>query len=460
MDMYAAGPGAALSPSMTRPAVAAGTQYSFVLDRLDSSLRRSGAGRSPVTGRVREVLVVASSSRSGSSLFVEMLRRNPRFLCLAGELNPYLRLAGLSWPCSGSGSDSLFPANVTDQACEILDSHLGAEVGTPIDDSGVDLREGFVEALYRRLYMQWPLERLSVADVAATAEYAIEAVNRYRGHPCCWESDGELFHALFLSRLRESHPAINPYYYDIDRDLVRQFSPDSRPPGGPPSSVIVEEPPFILIRPSNVLRPADLENRALVIKTPSNAYRIGFLRALFPAARFRILHLTRNPGAAINGICDGWRHWGFHSHYIGPELRLSGVAGADHGWWKFDLPPGWEDYVEASVEQAAAFQWVAAHRAILAHAAETGSDYHRVRFEDVLSGFAGRQGDLQRLRAWIGDASFLEESVDSFRHVMVTQAPVPGRWRARRRSLDPVLRDWPVVETAREIGYEDESEWV
>ena len=41
-----------------------------------------------------------------------------------------------------------------------------------------------------------------------------------------------------------------------------------------------------------------------MIKTPSNAYRLPFIQALFPSARIRILHLVRNPAASINGLIE------------------------------------------------------------------------------------------------------------------------------------------------------------
>lgn len=87
-----------------------------------------------------------------------------------------------------------------------------------------------------------------------------------------------------------------------------------------------------------------------MIKTPGNAYRLGFLRAAFPNARLRVLHLTRNPAASVNGLVDGWLHHGFHAYRLDEPLRITGYADvrpADRHWWKFDLPPSWPEYTAA-----------------------------------------------------------------------------------------------------------------
>src|SRR5579875_3520937 len=51
-----------------------------------------------LTSRVRDLVFIASSSRGGSSMLAEMLRYSPDMIHLQGELNPVLRLAGLSFP--------------------------------------------------------------------------------------------------------------------------------------------------------------------------------------------------------------------------------------------------------------------------------------------------------------------------------------------------------------------------
>jgi hypothetical protein len=460
MAGYGAGTEISLLPAHPHVHSACNGTAGAVLNRVNSSWERLRATPSGLLGSVREVVVLASSSRSGSSLFAELLKHSPEYLSFQGELNPFLRLAGLVWPDSGTGSDSLSESHATVQATGVLDGLLSAEAGSASEDVCGGLPHGFIENLYRRLGMQWPLQDFSIGTVASAASLAFDQVEEMHGRPCDWHSDLAHFHALFLLELRKTYPEINPYYYDINRELLRRLSPETPRPSGPPSRVIVEEPPFILIQPWQICARPDLERRGLVVKAPSNSYRLGFLRAVFPAASFRILHLTRNPAAGINGICDGWRHWGFHSHYLGPDLHMDGISPADRGWWKFDLPPGWEQYTQGTIEQVSAFQWLAAQRAIAEQACAPGTDYFRIRFEDVLTGFRARPEALDQLREWLGDENFLGEDAGDLPHVMTTKPPVPGRWRENHALVDTVLRDSAVLDMARHMGYEDPSKWM
>ncbi|HEY0377448.1 MAG TPA: sulfotransferase [Pyrinomonadaceae bacterium] len=432
--------------------------------RLEESRQRLAQETPGFLDSVREVVLIASSSRSGSSMLAETLSRSSKFLCLPGEINPYLRLAGLSWPDSGT-SDCLAPEACSVEARRALEDYLALEVGTPAAGDGRQAEDEFDECLYRRLCLQWPFETFGLEEVAAARASALAEVGRVRGRPCEWETDLHLFHALFLKRICRGRPSINPYYYDLDRALVRTVFPEVRVPAGPPSPVIVEEPPFILVRPWTRWRPEDQCRRPLLIKTPSNAYRLEFLRALFPSARFRVLHLTRNPAAAINGMYEGWRYWGFHSHYIGPELEVAsygGEGGADRGWWKFDLPPGWQDYRRAPLENICAFQWSAAQAAILKFARRPDPDYKRVHFEELSNGDENWLRACRDLCEWLGlgDDTPPETLSRPLLPVMATAPPRLRRWRDNAEVLERVLHQPAIQSLARDLGYEDKSEWI
>ncbi|MDP9071610.1 MAG: sulfotransferase [Actinomycetota bacterium] len=84
-------------------------------------------------------------------------------------------------------------------------------------------------------------------------------------------------------------------------------------------------------------------SRPLVLSTPRNAFRLAFLRSLFPAARFRVVHLTRNPAASVNGLIDGWLHHGFFNMAVDEPLAIAGYTDAfplwGDRWWCYDFPP-------------------------------------------------------------------------------------------------------------------------
>jgi hypothetical protein len=413
---------------------------------------------------VQQVVVIASSSRSGSSMLAEELRRSGRFLHLAGEINPFLRLAGLAWPDCGT-SDQLDAAMCSGEQARALQDYISLEVGAPVGaDDEFDVEE-FDESLYRRLCLQWPLANFTPEEVSVQSARALSELERVRGRRCNWAEDLQLFHALFLRRLRQNRPSINPYYYDLDRSLISRIFTDVRTPSGPPSPVLIEEPPFILVRPWLRWRTADLAEHPLIIKTPSNAYRINFLRALFPSAKLRILHLTRNPAASINGIYDGWRHWGFHAHYVGPSLVVPGYSEpglTDRGWWKFDLPPGWRKHLRSTLEEICAFQWSSAQSAIVACAGEADLDYQRFRFEDLLTSPESRRRVLTRLFAWvgIGERELPTSLSQPLSPIMATATPRRLRWRDNATRLRTVLSHPTTRRMTLALGYHDESEWI
>lgn len=435
--------------------------YRATLERLDASLLRTRETADNGLNSVRDVIVVASCSRSGSSLLVELMKRSTTFTHFCAEMNPFLRLAGLGWPQSDVDSDSLSGSHYTGLARDIVQRHLSAEIGSPGElDHYVGEDELYLERLYRRLCMQWPLERFSVEEIRGCAIRAQRQAGLVGAGARLLDFEFQVFFVLLLLELRRAHAPLNPYYYDLDRALIRELAPEIQLPSGSPSVVLVEEPPFVLTRPWRMER-APTFQRPLIVKTPSNAYRPSFLRAMFPSARIRTLHLTRNPGAAINGLCDGWRHWAFHSHFVGmePGARCHVQRPApDRGWWKFDLPPGWRHHLGEPLEHICGFQWSSAQRAILE--AEDFGGSLRVKFEDILFGFHDNPEGLFELRSWLGDGDFLGVPSEPCSPVMSTHPPRPGRWRDNESRLRPVINSRSVRSLIDVLGYSDESKWL
>jgi hypothetical protein len=92
----------------------------------------------------------------------------------------------------------------------------------------------------------------------------------------------------------------------------------------------------------------------LLEKTPKNALRVSLLNEIFPDALF--IYLYRNPRENISSMMDAWQSGRFVTYD-----KLSGRGSP----WSLLLPPGWQSYNDASLEQITAFQWRAANTAIL-----------------------------------------------------------------------------------------------
>ncbi|MBW3643555.1 MAG: sulfotransferase [Actinobacteria bacterium] len=387
---------------------------------------------------VREVIAVVSSSRGGSTLFGEILRRCGDLLHLRAEVNPLFVVAGLD------GGD-----------VGILAEELAAEIGNPASVVGEEELDDLSLTIAWRLTAQWP--ELDV-DPDEARRWGHEAAVDLRKAP-----DGRELHLRVLAQARRRHPTINPYYYDLPPQLVAERFPDAPPPSGPPGDHLVEMPPFVLVRPWRRPGRAVLGSRPLVLSTPRNAFRLPFLRALFPEARFRVIHLTRNPAASVNGLIDGWLHHGFFNVAVDEPLGIRGYsdtfAGWGERWWCYDFPPAWRDFTDATLAEVCAEQWRSHHKAVLSFLVDTPEvDACRLRFEDVVG---ARQAQLfADLDEWLGTGGAVTAAAAlELPPVMATAPPRPRRWEPRAEVLAPVLRSEPVADMTEALGYSDPATW-
>ncbi len=370
------------------------------------------------------VVLIVSSSRGGSSIVAEALRHHEGLAHLPGEVNPLFRPIGLAWPDSGTGSDALDERHAPEAARAAVWAAAGGFAA--VDAASL------ARLCHARLEMQWPALDIPL-DAVSRAIEGLEGASP------------EALTAALVARLHASFPALDPGWYDL-----------GVPPRAPPNpTTVVEEPPFILFSGW-----APRPGAPLILKSPSNAYRLPFLRRAFPD--LRIVHLTRNPAAAVNGLIDGWLHPGFHAHAVG-GLEIGGysdrVAGGER-WWKFDLPPGWREWTGAPLAEVAAFQWRSAHAHALGWRAQNPDvPTLHVRFEDFVR---DAEATVDRVCSWIGvDATpALRDHVRrGLSPRMATARPRQRRWHARHADLAPVLARRDVQEVAAALGYSDVEEW-
>ncbi len=387
-------------------------------------------------GAVGEVVVVVSASRGGSTLFAEILRRGDGLLHLRAEVNPLFVVAGLA------GGDA-----------RVLAGELAAEIGNPATTVGHRELDDLALAVAWRLTAQWPALEIDPDEACGWVRRAAGDVGRPLDH--------RELHLRVLELARTRFPGINPHYYDLPADLVRARFPDAPPPSGPPGEQLVEMPPFVLVRPWRGPDAEALATRPLVLSTPRNAFRLAFLRDLFPAARFRVVHLTRNPGASTNGLVDGWLHHGFFNVAVDVPLHIAGYTDAfprwGDRWWCYDFPPAWRDLTDATLPEVCAEQWRSHHQAVLDFLAENDVDHRRVRFEDVVG--PRRHEVLAALGDWLGIDSLAAVAAHELPPLMATAPPRRRRWEGRAAMLAPVLGTDAVAEMADTLGYGDPASW-
>lgn len=430
------------------------------LDRARARLDALGPGRgAPVDlGAVREVVVLASSSRGGSSVTSELLRAAPALNHLRAELNPFLLLAGAGAFESGQGHDGL-PAEAPLDA-GLWGRELGLEIGRRAEQADV---EAWAWAWAQRLVLQWPLLEIDAPAVHEALAAAVGAAlpGGLPSGPLPENTVTEV-NLDMLARLRRRWPGLDPWAYDLPPESIRARFPGLEPSGGPPTVDPVEEPPFVAVGPWAV----GVVPGPLIIKTPSNCYRLDWLRRRFPAARFKLLHLVRNPAAAINGLVDGWRFRGFHSHRLRSPLSIAGYTDhrpLDAHHWKYDLFPGWAAHRGAPLVELAAAQWMAAHSATLGWLdAHPETPRLTLRFEDLMGQAEQRAAAVDALEAFLGVAAggaLRAAAAAPLPPIMATARPRARRWFDRAEALEAPLSRPALRALAERLGVGDPATW-
>ncbi len=405
---------------------------------------------------VKEVVVIASSSRGGSSIFSEILRHSPELLHFKGEINPFLTLAGLSYPHSGRQSDLLDdtdgrPDNIYNINRFEQEMALDVGISHEVDLNDPVMLNRFIHDLQWRLCVQWPELDLNLDTIANAISRTLALLNQQHGWQHGTFKDPQLFHVLLLASLHQKYKEINPYYYDLRPDLIEKYCPEAVRDFSPPASCIIEEPPFVPIVPRGYITLDMARNMPLIFKTPSNVYRLPFLRKVFSKARFRILHLVRNPADSINGLVDGWLYNGFFSHKLPAILNIKGYSDLfpDWGkkWWKYDLPPGWQELTNRPIEYICGYQWASAHREIINYIATSKTDFLRINFEDIIGSTSCRRQVFSHIAQWLSieGREIIDAAVtDNLTLVMATSTQIPPRkrrWFEKAALIKPVLAD-------------------
>jgi hypothetical protein len=424
----------------------AAERLELVLKARDELLRDTTRRAGPAD--VRRVVVIASSSRGGSSLLFSLLRSTGGFTCLQGEHAHLYKLYGLSGALSRGTDDGDVPA---DGDLRGFAHALVAEASVAEDGALPDPAD-FPRQAAARLVGQWPDLAPHAFDVLDVTVDALAAHDpRRSGRP--FDADAYLLDVL--RGLQERGMRVEAGYYDLAGGARSREGA----PAGPPTGVqpVVEEPPFVVPRPARPAGPDDLRDRPLLLKAPVDAYRLPWLAELFPAADVRVVHLVRNPAAAVNGLVDGWLDRGFYSYDVSPWARLA-IGGYSHlpwgaAWWNFDLPPGWREAAGLPLADVCALQWRSAHAEILAGLAATGLPALRLHAEDLMRAGPGRDRAVAEAARFAGVDAGLARAAAEPPPVMATAPPRPGRWRDRSADLSAVLADAAVRELAERLGY-------
>jgi hypothetical protein len=424
---------------------------------------------------VKRVVIINSSSRSGSSLLYALLCKLPQVYSLTGEAAPFYKLNTSLAGFNLFESDKI-PAALIDKVIDYqgLSQDFFSDLHTA--DNGIRTKDvnldEYADHLLLRFSLQWTDVDFDRADLKASidqafAEYSLK-------HPIF---DTEDFYLLLLEKVIALYPVLNPFYYDISTEKVALHFPFTDIPSGPPNAWFnIEEPPFILQAPRCKATPADLSGKVLLLKSTVDCYRMNLIEKIFPAADIRIIHLVRNPAATTNGIYDGWLHRGFFSHNMQPYfensndlkgLRIKGYSDLfpfGSSWWNFDLPEDWQTVAEKDLVDVCAFQWHSANAEILRYLSGSERKYCRVHFEEIIRSIGSRAEEFARMLDFMNipaeQAALLQ--LDDLPVVQSTLPPQLYRWKKRKDIIARLLDDPKILEMSGQFGYRKESmeEWL
>jgi len=425
---------------------------------------------------VKRVVLINSSSRSGSSLLFAILKKVPQIYSLSGEEVPFYKLNGLSF-------DSLSSDRIPEELMEISWDRYGmfrdflSDFSTVRNQDDIindgDLQNQYIDGLILRFSLQWPQIRFSHSIFKKIANQALDIYLKNHRIFC-----KEEFYLGLLRLLRKEYPAINPYYYDIPQEMIKEKFSEIKVPVGPPNNIVmIEEPPFILLSPNRKLSKSDLSEKSLLLKSSVNCYRMNFIEQLFPNAEIKVIYLTRNPLASINGLYDGWLYRGFFSHNLNfffrrnntslKELKISGYSDKyvwAKWWWNFDLPVGWQEYIDKSLQEVCAFQWYSANKAVHEYIRNGKIKYYRTRFENIIKSFELRVREIKKIVEFIGNGQYSIEKLglDKLPVIQATCYPRFYRWKEKKNILLPLLDNPGISKMYRQLGYERKNlkEWL
>jgi len=423
---------------------------------------------------VKKIIIILSASRSGSSLMFSTLREIPELYSLSGESSPYFKVHGFY--SDTALSDYVSPAALDDDLARAAVSRdFLSDFSVPENADAVlyekEVLEEYVRDLLLRFPLQWPQLSFSLEGLESTIRKAFEKYKK-----SCTSFVTEDFYLELLLFLRSQYKEINPYYYDISEYKIRKKFPQVAISNSPPCEILsIEEPPFILLSPRKKVQAQDLAEKVLLLKTPADCYRLPFIAALFPNAMIKYIYLTRNPAASINGLYDGWQHRGFFSYNLKlatssserEALQIIGYSDLyewGKWWWKYDLPPNWQHYVNHSLERVCAFQWKSAHKHIQEHIKQGKKPVLFVSYEDFIKSYNSRCSILEAICAFIEiDVATLNNvELQTLPLVQVTRAPKRYRWKKRAQQLLPVLKDPEMGKICSFLGYnfEEKGNWI
>jgi len=194
-------------------------------------------------------------------------------------------------------------------------------------------------------------------------------------------------------------------------------------------------------------------NARFVDKNNQNGLCVPYLYSLFPDASF--IYVKRSPGDNLNSLIEGWGKPEEFATWSDDLPATVEIDGGRYKRWCFFLAHGWQEFINAGIEEVCAFQYNAINRAILdARDLVPEKQWTEVFYEDLVRDPVGRFRDIFHYCDLGFDAQLRRHTQDvlkipynAFSEIRV------DKWKGSR-NREKIARILPQVqETAIAMGY-------
>jgi hypothetical protein len=374
---------------------------------------------------VKNIVVILSASRSGSSLIFKALTTSNKVIAPAGEHEPWMFLSKNKYPFIKS--DLASQLNNADILLKLLRNDL------LVRQNKVEAKEIF--SILKN--------RFAIRGEFFQQELLRDYENNYK------------YKNIDKTELNKIISSIIAKASEYETALSNIHSG---------SYFAVENPPYIKQPLARRFLRKELSRSTLLFKSPCDAYRNGMYEHLFPNAKIIYVHLTRGIVQTVNGLIDGWTKnpMDFISNHVGIEHHELKIIGYNQKpisnvFWCFDLFDDWWQYKEKTLVEVCVKQWLSAQAAI--------RNYHlnsscRLAFEEFYSNKAGFIKKLEKI------TKIKIKRFDWNTMVMQTDKPSAYRWIKRQEVFSDLQKYLKkdlyeqAVDMQIRLGYSlDESTW-
>lgn len=413
----------------------------LILDKVKNKILEN-TNEDLTPAHIQNVCVILTSSRGGSSVFKEVLTQSDDTIFLDGEEEPYYILTQNGYPFN-SDSDKIDSFNNKYELLKLISTDIGKNISSTKE---IDIDE-FVNFWRNRLLLQFPqyLDRddESFANILMTIHNIIKLGI---------EVENKSFDQINNSIIQMLE---NSQFYD---GFIKSFKDAPSFNREYDSKYKIEESPFVTPKLKTRPNSQELANKTLILKTPQDCYRVDAIRELFPHANIKFIHLTRNVAATVNGLIDGWQSdKAFFAHDVSHETFLDiEDYETSNKWWKFDLPPNWQDFTQSNLEDVCVNQWIYSHKSIY-ESINQDDELLKIKFEDFV------QDPTNILKDVTNFLNISDININELPETMTTNKPEMQRWKRKKNIINQAIDNNPrALELMRVLDYniDDTKKWL